>query len=102
MDFCWDRRATERDYPRCAPPKGDSDFEELPASLKRCPDREPTFFRGIRKKTGRLGPVSGASVEMRLHRSLTPLTQRIVAFVVSRPRMHLAPARVQRSEAGVS
>jgi hypothetical protein len=31
-----------------------------------------------KKETGRLGPVSGASVEMRLHRSLAPLTQRNV------------------------
>ena len=31
-----------------------------------------------KKETGRLGPVSGASVEMRLHRSLAPLTQSIV------------------------
>jgi hypothetical protein len=31
-----------------------------------------------KKETGRLGPVSGASVEMRLHRSPAPLTQRIV------------------------
>jgi hypothetical protein len=29
-----------------------------------------------KKETGRLCPVSGASVEMRLHRSLAPLTRR--------------------------
>src|SRR6266481_9120408 len=31
-----------------------------------------------KKETGRLGPASGASVEMRLHRSLAPLNQEIV------------------------
>jgi hypothetical protein len=51
-----------------------------------------------KKETGQLGPVSGASAEMRLHRSQAPLTRRIVRRV-SRPRVHLAPARVQRSEA---
>ena len=33
---------------------------------------------------------------MRLHRSLAPLTRRIVHGRVSRPRVHLAPARVQK------
>jgi hypothetical protein len=28
----------------CPAPKGASDFEELAASLKRCPDTNPEFF----------------------------------------------------------
>jgi hypothetical protein len=47
-----------------------------PLSLRqRCATQNHTCTK---KETGRLGPVSGASVEMRLHRSLAPLTQRIV------------------------
>jgi hypothetical protein len=29
------------------PLKGTSDFEECSASLKRCPDTKPDFFRGL-------------------------------------------------------
>ena len=53
--------------------KADVKNEPAIAALKRCDTQNPD-----KKETGRLGPGSGASVEMRLHRSLAPLNQEIV------------------------
>src|SRR6266404_2426267 len=86
--------------------KSDVKNEPAIAALKRCDT--PKSCR--KKETGRLGPASGASVEMRLHRSLAPLNQEIVRAAVSRPRVRLAPARAhkergrhgQRSNCGAS
>jgi len=47
----------------------------MSAVEERCSSQNHTAQK---KETGQLGPVSGASAEMRLHRSLAPLTQRIV------------------------
>jgi hypothetical protein len=52
--------------------KADAENEVVIAALA------PRHPKSAKKETGQLGPVSGASVEMRLHRSLAPLTQRIV------------------------
>ena len=59
-----------------APPaaKGDAENEAVIAALAL---RHPKSYC-TKKETGQLGPVSGASVAMRLHRSLAPLTQTIV------------------------
>src|SRR6266478_370415 len=54
--------------------KSDVKNEPAIAALKRCDT--PKIL--TKKETGRLGPASGASVEMRLHRSLAPLNQEIV------------------------
>jgi len=55
--------------------QGRRETRAIIARLKRCDTQNQTAEK---KETGRLGPVSGASVEMRLHRDLAPLTQRIV------------------------
>jgi hypothetical protein len=53
--------------------KAGTENEPVIATLKRCDTK--SYFK---KRNRALGPVSGASVEMRLHRNLAPLTQRIV------------------------
>ena len=72
--------------------KADVKNEPAIAGLKRCESKNPDK----KKETGRLGPVSGASVEMRLHRSLAPLNQEIMRAAVSRPWVCLAPARAHK------
>jgi hypothetical protein len=40
-------QAAEKVDFRCPAPKGAADFEELAASLKRCPDTKPELFRKL-------------------------------------------------------
>ncbi len=54
-----------------------------------------------KKETGRLGPASGASVEMRLHRSLAPLNQEIVRAQFTSVGCVSRQPELTRSEAGM-
>ena len=71
---CGQHHSSFRETSRLIPSKADAENEAVNAPLAL---RHPKSY-GTKKETGQLGPVSGASVEMRLHRSLAPLTQRIV------------------------
>src|SRR6266403_3919767 len=77
--------------------KADVKNEPAIAALKRCDT--PKSCR--KKETGRLGPASGASVEMRLHRSLAPLNQEIVRAQFTSVGCVSRQPELTRSEAGM-
>src|SRR6266481_8499672 len=77
--------------------KADVKNEPAIAGLKRCESKNPDK----KKETGRLGPVSGASVEMRLHRSLAPLNQEIVWAQFTSVGCVSRQPELTRSEAGM-